>query len=177
MFLFSSKKESEYSEVYSDHYAYVLRTIHSKIKNIDDAEDICHEVFVTLYNKFYEIKNYRGWLNQAINYAILNYINIKKNEDYSSIAKKTSDGSLTTKEEDRDLKLIIEEVIQNKDNYHDENENLIFDLVALKNFSYSQAAKELGKTKRQIEYTYRKICRRIVEKLRKKGISAISDIL
>ena len=151
-----------------------MRTIHRKISNYEDAEDICHEVFVNLYKKFDEITEYRAWLNKAINFAVSNYLRDHKPKHEISIDQ-TNIESFNNTDENHDTKLIIEDIINSKDTMN-EKEYMIFDLVGYKKFSYTQAAKELGMSKRQVEYAYKQTCKRIMDSLKEKGIHTIGDI-
>ena len=76
-----------------------------------------------------------------------------------------------------DVRMIINDVIENADNYSSDRERVLFDLVAIRNFSYEEAAKHTGYTKRQVRYRYKLIVRRITSHLAGKGIKNLEDLL
>lgn len=77
----------------------------------------------------------------------------------------------------RDIRIIINEAIENDANYKDEKQRLIFDMVALNGFTYENTAKQLGLSKRQVEYGYNQAVQSIISYLKGKGISNIEDLL
>src|SRR4030042_1531939 len=77
----------------------------------------------------------------------------------------------------RDMRIIIHEAIENDQNYNNEKERISFELIAINNYTYDQAAKHLGLTKRQVVYKYQQVSRRILDRLRERGITRIEDLL
>ena len=65
----------------------------------------------------------------------------------------------------RDMRIIINEAIEHGDNYRDEKDRILFDLIAINGYTYEEAAKQLGLTKRQAFYRYQQVSRRIVDYL------------
>ena len=72
-----SKKEREFRECYALHYPAVLGYLVSKVGSIDDAEDICQEVFIRLYGNLEKVRDRRSWLMTAARFEITNYFNKK----------------------------------------------------------------------------------------------------
>lgn len=174
-----SAKEKKFREVYSDYYPLVYRMLYKKSKTIEDAEDICHEIFVALYNRFEEVENYKSWLYGAVNFSVSSYYKRKSTRTADSVDIDDAAGSPELQFENgaRDLRIILNEAIENDNNYKDEKQRLIFEMVALNKFTYEHTAKQLGISKRQAEYGYRQAVNSIIDDLKKKGISNIEDLL
>ncbi|HNX57610.1 MAG TPA: hypothetical protein PKK43_00820, partial [Spirochaetota bacterium] len=77
----------------------------------------------------------------------------------------------------RDTRIIIADIIENGDLFDTNLDAVIFDLVALGELSYRDAARELGVTKRIVEYRYRRIAEKVIANLRDRGIRYLEDIL
>jgi RNA polymerase sigma factor (sigma-70 family) len=174
-----SKKEREFRRSYSDHYAAVLGALYRRVGNMEDAEDICHEIFVSYYNKFDEVRDPRSWLFGAMKFCISNYYRKKTGADRSCVDIDDIEDDITLAFENgaRDMRIIISEAIEHGDNYKDEKDRLLFDLVAVNGYTYEEAARHLGLTRRQAFYRYRLVTRRIVDYLNSRGISHIEDLL
>lgn len=174
-----SKKEREFRKSYSDYYSLVVNALYNRVKNLEDAEDICHEIFVSYYRKFDEIHDARSWLMGAMRYSISNYYRKKEGSDssYIDIDRLEDDVHLSFENGARDMRIIINDAIENRDNYRDERERILFDLVAINHYTYDQAAKHLGMTRRQAAYKYRQVSRRILDLLKQRGISRIEDLI
>lgn len=173
------KREKKFRELYNLYYTYVLNIIIRKTDTREDAEDICHEVFISFYNKFDEIENPKSWLYNAVKYVFSNYYRKKSNiqKGDSNIDDVLNDSSLQFTNGFRDTRIILQEVINSDDVYEDEKERILFQLLAVNNFSKVQAAKQLGLTRSQVDYKYDKISKKIVDSLKKKGISEIDELL
>jgi RNA polymerase sigma factor (sigma-70 family) len=174
-----SKKEREFRKSYSDYYPMVLNALYGKVGNMEDAEDICHDIFVSYYRKFDEVREPRNWLFGAMRFCISNYYRKKEGSDPASvdIANLEDDASLAFENGFRDIRIIIQEAIENIENYRDEKERILFDLIAINCYTYEQAAKHLGLTKRQAVYKYQQVTRRILNHLKVRGITSIEDLL
>ena len=62
-------------------------------------------------------------------------------------------------------------------NYKNEKEKILFDLIAVSNYTYEKAAKLLGLTKWQVQYKYSRIEKRILQYLKQKGVTEVNDLL
>lgn len=122
-----------------------------------------------------EVYNIRAWLFGTIRYVLSEYYRKQKNmpEDLAE-AEAGYDIALTFVNGFRDTRIIIDEAIAE---INDERDRNIFDLVAIQNYTYEQAGKELGLTKRQIKYRYGLIVKDVIIFLNKKGIKNIEDLL
>lgn len=174
--MLGSKQNKLFREVYSAYYAGIFSVIYSRVKVREDAEDICHELFITMYNKLDEIIEPKKWLLGSARYVILNYYR-KKKMSVDNIDIEDLENILPARTAASETEIILREALENNDNYHNEKERALFELVAINRFSYDQAGKQLGLTKRQVQYTYEKVSARIMDYLKKHGISQIGDIL
>ena len=173
------KRNKDFWKAYQQYYPLIYSTLVAKLSNKDDAEDICQEVFIRFYKHIYTIEDYRKWLYKAMTFEITNYYNkksnVKRNDiDIDSIP---NDSRLSVKGEFDETRLIVEEAIENMSNFKNEKEKILFDLVAIHNYSYKKAASYLGLTKWQVQYTYNKIEKRLLKYLKEKGIKELKDIL
>ena len=166
------KKNKDFFKAYRDYYPLVFRILTYKVVSEEDAEDICQEVFIQFYKNFDEIINKKNWLMKALNFEITNYYRKKGNK---KVDKVDIDGfadniELSYEEKFNEERLIIKEAIENPDNFEDESEKVLFDLIAIYNYTYKDAAKYLDLSKSQVRYKYLQIEKRIAEYLKLKGI-------
>ncbi|MFH0976608.1 MAG: sigma-70 family RNA polymerase sigma factor [Spirochaetota bacterium] len=168
-------KRDKFTEVYNKYYPLVFSTVHTKVENIDDATDITQEVFISFYEKFSEIIDHRKWLYGALRFAVLNFY--KKRRDNVNIDDIFNDVSLTFVNGFRHARVIISDAIEKGEVFDDDTDRTLFDLVAVYTYSYTEAGQELGLTKRQVEYKYRRIVDKILDYLKKNGIDRLEDIL
>ncbi len=169
------RKKDAYTEAHNDYYPLVFSTVYTKVGDVDDTRDICQEVFISFYEKFDEVENPRKWLYGAARIELLNYFKGRRGE--VNIDGLMNDFGLTFVNGFRESRLIISEVLNDPGVYGDEIDSVLFNLVAVSNLSYSQTGKELGLSKRQVEYRYSRLVERILERLKKKGIKDIEDLL
>ena len=119
--------------------------------------------------------NQRGWLLVAVkNVLYEHYRKVKNMPDDIAEAEAFNDVSLTFVNGFRDTRLIIDEAMKS---IEDKTDMLIFDLVAVQNYTYEETGDELGLSKRQVKYRYGLIVRSIIEFLNGKGIHKIEDLL
>ena len=168
-------KKNNFTDVYSTYYPVVYSAVYTKVGNEDDTNDICQEVFLRLFQKFEEVDNVRKWLFIALRYVVIEYYRKKKPE--ANVDELFNDIGLTFVNGFRDARIIISEVLEDMENFRDEKEKALFDLIAIHNFSYEEAGKQLGMTKRQVDYRYNQITNRILESLKKRGVKHIEDLL
>jgi len=168
------KKRDEFTDAYMDYYPLVFGAIYSKVGNKEEAEDICQEVFIIFFDKYDEIENKRRWLYGTLKNVVLRYYQRKK-DDHLDIDDIFNDVSLTFVNGFRDSRLIIEEAIEKID--CTEEDRLVLDMIAYNNFTYGHVAETLGVTRRQIEYRYGKIVKKITDYLKEKGIKDMEELL
>jgi RNA polymerase sigma factor (sigma-70 family) len=171
----TENKKRKFPEVYSDYYAIVFSTAYSKIGNRDDAADITQEVFTRLCKKFEEVDDPRKWLFFAVKNVIKEHR--RKSGDAEADIDNMDDVGMTFVNGFRDARIIIQEAIENMENFGTENGRLLFELIAVCGFTYQEAASELGVSRRQAEYGYGIITARIINYLNKRGIKSVQDLL
>ncbi len=170
-----SKKKDKFTEDHKRYYPLVFSAVYTKVENIDDAKDICQEIFIRFFEKYEEVKDSRKWLYGTLRNVVLEYYRKQRGDvDIDDVFK---DVSLTFVNGFKDARIIISEAIENMDNFGGEDEKTLFDLVAVYNYSYTEAAKQMGLAKRKVEYKYRRIVDSIMDYLNKKGIKDIEDLL
>jgi RNA polymerase sigma factor (sigma-70 family) len=162
--------------VYSDFYPIVFSAVVTRVQNDDDAKDICQEVFYRLYQKFDEVGNVRKWLFTALKLVVMEFFRKKENREID-IDEVFNNVAMTFVNGFRDARIIISEAMDNDDNFKDSTERVIFELIAYNNYTYRDVSKQLGITRRQVEYRYTQIVDRILRYLKEKGIEDIEDLL
>ena len=171
-----AEKTEHFTEAYSNYYALVFSSIYSRVGSTDEAKDICQEVFIKFYEKFHEIENSRKWLLGALRLSVFEFYRKKGKKD-SIINAMFKDMSLTFVNGFRDSRLIIEEAFEDMDTFQDEREKILFDLIAIYDYTYREAGRELGYSVRQARYRYGLIVERLVRYFRKRGIYRLEDLL
>lgn len=170
----------KFQNLYEQHYAYVLAVVYARTNNRHTAEDICQEVFVRLHDNIDKIEEgkHRSWLKTALRFEISNFINKKSQKVSDNTESETEMVTMTVKQShDTELKIVLQEAIENEKNYESDEEKNIFNLVAIYGYSYQEAGRELGLSKRQIGYKYNQIAKKIMEDLRQRGVGDIGDLL
>jgi RNA polymerase sigma-70 factor (ECF subfamily) len=169
-------KNKKFAEAYNDLYPVVFSAVYSKVGSIDDAEDLCQDLFIKFYNKLDEIENHRKWLYGALKLEVMAFYR-KKKPGAVDIDEVFNDVGLTFVNGFRDSRIMIQDAIENMDNYKDDTDRALFDLVAVRNFSYDEAGAQLGLSRRQVRYRYGLIVDRLVDYFRKRGINSLGDLL
>ena len=170
-----ASKKNRYTDAVNKYYPLIYSAVYTKVNNVDDAYDICQEVFVKFFEKFEEVENPRKWLYGALRLSVFDYY--RSQNKATNIDEVFNDIGLTFVNGFRDARIIISEVIENIDTFDKEEDKLLFDMIAINNFSYSQVGKQLGLTKRQVQYKYGRIVQQILDQLNKRGIKNIEDLL
>jgi len=171
-----AEKTEHFTEAYSNYYALVFSSIYSRVGNPEEASDICQEVFIKFYEKLNEIENSRKWLLGALRLSVFEYYRRKGKKD-SFIDAMFQDIGLSFVNGFRETRLIIEEAFEDVDTFRDEKEKVLFDLIAIHDYTYREAGRELGYSERQARYRYGLIVDRLTHCLRKQGIHRLEDLL
>jgi RNA polymerase sigma factor (sigma-70 family) len=174
--LTENEKRKVFTEIYSDNYLIVFSAIYIRVANTDDAKDICQEVFFRFYQKLNEVENVSRWLFTALKLVVMEYYR-RKGKDNVNIDDVLNDVGMTFINGFKDTRIIINEAIGEMSDVIDENEKIIFNLIAVHNFSYGETAREIGITRRQVEYRYTQMVKRILKYLEGKGIQRLEDLL
>lgn len=170
-------RRNRLTDIYAIYYPVVFSAVYTKVGDMDDTHDICQEVFLRLFERLDEVENVRRWLFSALKLVVLEHYRKKQKNDALNVEDVFTDISLTFVNGFRDSRMLIQEAIDSPGIFNDEYERVIFDLVAINNYTYEAAAKHLGMTRRQAEYRYTQTVSRITEYLRKKGINKLDDLL
>ncbi len=169
-------RNKKFAESYNDLYPVVFSAVYSKVGSIDDAEDLCQELFIKFYNKLDEIENHRKWLYGALKLEVMAYYR-KKKPGVVDIDEVFDDVGLTFVNGFRDSRIMIQDAIEDMNNFKDDTDRVLFDLVAVRNFSYDEAGAQLGLSRRQVRYRYGLIVDRLVDYFRKRGVNSLGDLL
>lgn len=168
-------KNREFAELYNDYYPLIFGTIYTKVGDADETEDICQELFIKFYEKLETIENKRQWLYGAVRYQMMSYYRNKKSN--IDIDKVFDDIALSFVNGFKDTRIIINDAIENMDNFKDEREKVLFNLIAIHRFSYREAGSQLGLSIKQVRYKYEKIVKRLKSYLADKGIKSLEDLI
>jgi RNA polymerase sigma factor (sigma-70 family) len=167
---------SAFSIVYSDYFGLIYSVVYAKINNADETEDICQEVFTRLYERFAEVENPRTWLYGAVRLVMLEHFRKKKGNDVN-VDDLLDDVSMSYVNGFRDSRIIIGQALEDMNNYEDDSERIIFELIAIHNFTYKEAAVQLGITEHKLRYKYNRATERLMQYFREKGIKGLEDLL
>lgn len=171
-----SKSAKKFTEHYNDYYPLVFHGIKSKIHDVDTTEDLSQEVFTRFYSKIDEIENPKQWILGTMKMVLFEYYK-KKKTDSVDIDTLLENPGLHFVNGFRDTRIIIETALSAPENFRDENDKSIYDLVGLKNYTYAEAAEHMGLTERHVRYRYNIVVSNITDYLRKKGIKNLEDLL
>ncbi len=172
----SDSGTDRFVENYDSYYSIVFNSIYSRVSNYHDAEDICQEVFIRLYDNMAEVENPRKWLFGCLKIVVFDYYKLKKKKDVD-VDKLFDDIGMGYVNGFRDSRIMIKQVIYDICNESGDRDASLFELVAVYNYSYVQAAKHLNLSYKQTVYRYGVFSERVVEKLKEKGINNIEDLL
>jgi len=174
--LILDRASRDFTGIYSDHYPLVYGVVYSKIGDADDAGDVTQEIFIRYYERMGEVENPRRWLLGAMKMVVLEYFRGKRGGEVN-VEEVFEDMNLAFVNGFRDARIIIQEALESTENYDDERDRILFDLIAVNNFTYGETGRELGMTERQVRYRYGVIVKRIIEYLNRKGIRNLEDLL
>ena len=171
-----NKRNSVFIEVYNNYYSLIFGSVCMRINSIDDAEDITQEIFTRFFNKMDEVESPRKWLLGTMRMVLFEFYK-KKRDDVLDIDEVFTDVSLTFINGMKDQRLIVSDILDDESTFGNDQNRLIFDLVAIQRYTLEEAAKELGLSRDQIKYRYGIINKNILTSLRKKGITNLEDLL
>ena len=171
-----TERTKKFSEIYSDMYAVVYNAMYSKVRDSDLTADLAQEVFTRFYAKIDEVDNPRKWLFGTLRNVLLEHYR-KNTVDTMDIDEIFFDENIGYVNGFRDTRIILQEAFEASENYRDEKDRIVYELIAVKNYSHDEVARLLGITKRQVNYRYRCVVDRIVDYLRKKGVNRLEELL
>jgi RNA polymerase sigma factor (sigma-70 family) len=171
-----SDKLKKFTELYSDFYSLVYNGIYAKVRNSDTAGDLSQEVFTRFYEKMDEVENPRKWLLGTLRFVLFEHFK-KNSTDLVDIDEIFNDANLHYVNGFRDTRIILQEALDASENYRDDKDRIIYELIAIKNYSYDEVAKQMGLSSRQIRYRYNSVVDRIMDYLKKKGVNNLEELL
>ena len=113
----------------------------------------------------------------SLRLELLTYFRKKKSKEHVNVDDVLNDVALTYANGFRDVRILINEAIAEPDTFRDEVESIIFELIAVNNYTYREVGQELGLSKKQVLYRYKLVVERVLNYLEKKGISSIEELL
>jgi RNA polymerase sigma factor (sigma-70 family) len=173
--MLSDKKNEEFTKSYNNYFPLIYSITFGKVNDADMTEDICQEVFIRLYNKFDEVLDHRKWLYGTVRLVMLEHV--RKDKDHFDIDEIFDDKNFAYVNGFRDTRIIIQEAIDDTENFNCEEDKILFHLIAVNNFSYKKAGEQIGMSERQSRYKYNLTVDRLEKYFRKKGFNSIEDLL
>jgi len=173
---FTDKAVRDYAAAFSRYYPLVYSAVYSKLNNSDETEDVCQEVFLKFFRKYGEIQNHRSWLYGTLRLVLGEHYR-KKRGDLSSSDSEIEGVAVSYVNGFRDTRILLQEAMDRLETGEDGSDRVIFDMVAVNNFTYGEAAKHLGMGEQQVRYRYEKSVKRLLGYLREKGIQSLEDLL
>ncbi len=171
------RNKSRFIEVYSDYYPVIFGSVCARINSIDDAEDITQEIFIRYFRKMDEVENPRKWLYGTMKLVLFEFYRSRR-DDITDIDDVVNDVSLSFVNGMRDLRILINDVLEDAEVYSNDDKNrIIFDLVAIQKYTLEEAAREVGMSRDQVKYRYSLINRSILQTLKKRGVSSLEEII
>lgn len=161
-------------DVYERYYALICSVAYTKLGDTDDAMDAAQEVFIRFHGKIREVRESRPWLYGTLRNVVFDMMK-KKKPDLTE--GEMDDLGVAYMNGFRDTRLMIQEALESEDNFADENDRVLFELVASYDFTYREAGEELGMSERQAKYRFGLAVRRMAEHFRKKGVEKLEDLL
>jgi len=175
---YQKEKIKTFTEVYSDHYPIVFASIYSRITNREVTMDLSQEVFTRFLEKFETVENHRKWLHGALKLVLFEHYRKKaKANNETDIDDNFDDVSMTFVNGFKDVRLIIDDALNEESNFKKEKDRILFDLIAIQNHTYKEAGKQLGLRVPQAKYQYGEIVKRIRFYLKKRGINSLEELL
>jgi RNA polymerase sigma factor (sigma-70 family) len=169
-------KTRAYTARYTEFYPLISSIVYSRIHDPETTHDLCQEIFLRYYTKFEEVENHRAWLIGTANFVVLEHYRKKKGTTVDI------DGMEEILEEIRpagtgETRIMIEEALENPDNFGSEKNRVLFDLIAIHDFTFKEAGRNLGISEPQARYRFNAVAVKLVAYFRKKGIRGMEELL
>jgi len=171
-----SDRTKKFTEIYSDFYSVVYYGIYAKIRNEDMAGDLAQEVFTRFYEKMDEVESPRKWLLGTLRFVLLEHYR-KNSVEKVDIDEIFYDENIQYVNGFRDTRIILQDAFNAPENFKDEKDRIIYELIAIKNYTHEEVAREMGLTKRQVSYRYKSVVDRIMDYLKRKGVKNLEELL
>lgn len=169
-------KTRDYTARYTDYYPLIASVVYSRIKDPETTHDLCQEIFLRYYTKFEEVENHRAWLLGTANFVLLEHYKKRKADhvDIEDVEESLEDAHPSAAGE---TKLILQEALSDPENFGDEKSRVLFDLIAVHDYTFTEAAKNLGITVPQARYRFNAVAGRIISYFRSRGIRGMEELL
>ncbi len=169
------KKNKCFTEDYKVFYPFIFSSVCRKLKNADEAVEVCQEVFVRYYIKYDEIINARNWLVGTARNVIFEYCRKKVRLEglcgqEIPIEQPVSSGQFENR-------IMLKELYEDDDVFRNDKERILFELRGLYGYSLKEVADCVNLTERQVRYRFSLIQKRIEVYLKCKGIKHMEDLL
>lgn len=172
----SVDQTDRFTEAYHDSYSAMFTAVYAKVGNADESEEICQELFLRLYRRMGEVENPRSWLYGALRLVLLEHYRKKgrSEEDIDALIDEVPAASSGNSD---DARMLIREAVEDKGTFLNDLDRSLFELVAVYDYSFAEAARHLGISYRQARYGFDCVAKRIVSYFRSKGITNLEDML
>jgi RNA polymerase sigma factor (sigma-70 family) len=166
-----------FSKDYEQYFDLVFNQFYVNISNVELAEEMSQELFITLMNKQDRVENTKKWLYGSIRNYLANYYRTKKNKpDIENIEEYYDSNALSFVNGFKDSKIIISECLS-KIQYNDEIEENIFELIINYNYSFREVAETFKISRKKVTRIYKNIENQLLERLNQMGIKSYEDLL
>lgn len=165
-----------FTMAFDENYSVMFNAVHAKVGSFDDAEEICQELFLRLYQRMGEVANPRAWLFGALRLVVLEHYR-KKGRAEDDIDRMCDDIPLSFSERSPETGMLLREALDSEGIFPEERDRSLFELVAVDGYSYAEASRALGISYRQARYGFECASKRIVSYLKGRGISNLEEML
>ncbi len=172
----SDSKIRKFNREYNLYFSVIFSSVYRRTGDYHQSEDICQEIFLSLFDNLDSVENTRAWLYRVMRNMISDYYT-KKGRSPEEIELIVEESSAVYVNGFRDTRIIINEIIGSDSTFADEKERAIFELVAIRGFTLPDAAKHLGITYRQARYGFEKAMSGMADALKRRGISSMEELL
>lgn len=163
------RKTRLFTELYNNYYSLIFCTIQAHISNSDLAKDICQEVFIRFYEKFDEVVNPRNWLYGTTRLVTMEFL--RKNN-----LTTLDETSQIQPQDHNETAQLLHDALESITG-DDESGRILFELVAVYDFSYKAAGCQLGLTEHQTRYKYNLMVKKVLAYFKNKGIHSLEELL
>jgi RNA polymerase sigma-70 factor, ECF subfamily len=165
-----------FTEAYDLYYSVLYGAVYRKVGSVEEAEDLCQEIFIRLYRKLDGVDNIRAWLYGAMRIVMFDYYRSRGRSE-ADIESMLDDAAMAYVNGFRETRLIIDDALAHPETFAGETERSVFELVAISGFSTAEAARHLNISYRQARYAFEMVSRKIVSHLRSRGIESLEELL
>ncbi|TAL29461.1 MAG: sigma-70 family RNA polymerase sigma factor [Spirochaetes bacterium] len=170
------RKTRRFTEDYNNYYTLVFSAAYSRTCNIEESKDICQEVFIRYYEKIEDIITPRTWLQGAVRMVVLEHFR-NRERDHGIVDESIEDAAASAKGNFQDSRILIQQALEELRKSCDVRDGALFELVAINNYTYKEAGRQLGMRERQARYRYRLVANRLTRYLEDRGIHSLEELL